>query len=318
MRYATCSRCAIIGLLMMLGAVLTQNPVFAAPCLDPNTSPPCLILEDDFTDPLGAMPLPGTAPNTNPPWTFNTAPPSGLFNNYDGVSTLNMPMEPSNGFDQYIHTPVYINAGGDYVAIFVFSYPPNAPDGGGDQQFGFGGNANWEGYVDDPQVLNQRCLYVSGGNIFFTSDANGPNGGLQTTFVNQQTPAPPVNLQIDTPQSLMIKVNADPLNSGTSTEDTITCWYYDGTCKNMTATGCAPRAGTPHPDAWVELTRRQDVGSDDADPATFGPMPTGPNYFGVNHFYGVPNRTGDTFDLDYIALHHLTDVPAELSDFVVD
>lgn len=306
MRYVTCSRCAIIGLLMMLGAaVLIQNPVFAQ-CLG-GGSPPCAVIEDDFDDPAGVMVAGGL-------WNFNEAPTSGLFNNYDGVSTLNMPMEPHYGHDQYIDTPVNINAGGDYAAIFSFSYPPNAADGGGDQQFGFGGSGGglWDGYVDDPQVTNQRVFYVSSGNIFFTSDANGPNGGLQTTFVNQ-TEAPAVSLQIDTPQSLMIRLHADPAGSSA-----ITLWYYDGTCKDMSGSGCTLRSGSTHADAWVELTRRQDVGSDDADPDTFGPMPTGPNNLGVNHFYGVPNRTGDTFDLDYIGLHHITTVPAELSDFVVE
>src|SRR5687767_2058023 len=61
-----------------------------------------VLIEDEFNDPAGDMPV-NTPPNTNPTWRWNET--GGLTKNaYDGSGNLLM---PNNGlWDQYIDTPI--------------------------------------------------------------------------------------------------------------------------------------------------------------------------------------------------------------------
>jgi len=265
MRYATCSRCAIIGLLTMLGMVFVQFPASAQ----------VAILEDDFTDAAaGVMAPPGTPPNTNPAWRWNED--SSTPNIYDGMSSLRMPMEPSGGFNQYIDTPVNLEAGRAYALIFVFTMPDNAK--GGDMQFGFAGNTDWEAFRGAEGVSRQRGFFVNGTNAGFTNWLQGPTGPTHLTFVNN---SPILN---EAQQSFMIRIDESAA---------ITLWRFDGDLRN------------PSSPLWVEMTKRHDVYANAA--ADMFTMPMGPNLVGVNHFYGLPDRRGYTFDLNYVSLVGLSD-----------
>jgi hypothetical protein len=233
------------------------------------------VVEDDFTDPAGNMPSPGTAPNDNPAWRWNEA--VGTFNMYDGTTTLSMPLEPSGGYNQHIDLNHGLAPGGSYALVFVYNMPVNAE--GGDQQFGFAGNPDW-----DTAGGNQRVFYLSGPTIIWTDWAEGPVGGLHTMIVGSQVPA--------TVQSLMIRID----DTGA-----ITIWYFDGALKD------------PLDPSWVELTTRT-CATGDCDPSWFT-MPSGPNTIGVNHFYAVPDRTGHFFGLDYIGLWALNAEALSVTDW---
>jgi hypothetical protein len=252
----------------MLGTVFVQFPAPAQ----------VVIVEDDFNDPAGTMASPGTPPNTDPAWRWTEE--STTPNTYTGASILSMPMESSGGFDQYIDADVELVAGHAYAYVIVLTLPINAV--GGDQQLGFAGNLDWRGAVSDPPASNQRGFYVSGANIGFSDSVAGPNGGLKLTWVGQST------FVNDTVQSLMIRV---------SETGVITTWHFDGDLRD-------PNSGD-----WFELTDRTDVFPDNPDgsqsPDLFQ-MEFGPNVIGVQHFYGVPDRTGGFCLLDYIALFDMS------------
>ena len=236
---------------------------------------PLVILEDDFTDaPPGVMAPPGTPPNTDPAWRWNED--STTPNIYDGMSSLRMPMEPSGGFNQYIDTPVNLEAGRAYALIFVFTMPDNAK--GGDMQFGFAGNTDWDAFRGVEGVSRQRGFFISGTNVGFTNWLQGPTGPTHLTFVNN---SPILN---EAEQSFMIRIDESAA---------ITLWRFDGDLRN------------PSSPLWVEMTKRHDVYANAA--ADTFTMPMGPNLVGVNHFYGLPDRNGYTFDLNYVSLVGLSD-----------
>jgi hypothetical protein len=234
---------------------------------------PKVILEEDFTDASpGVMAPPGTPPNTEPGWRWNEE--SSSPNIYDGMSSLRMPMEPGGGFNQYVDTPVNLEAGKSYALIFVFTIPVNAK--GGDMQLGFAGNADWNAFKGKEADSRQRGFFVTSTNVGFSNWLSGPLHEHALTLVNNK---PILN---ETPQSLMMRVDE-------SAE--ITLWQYNGDLRN------------PASPLWVEMTKRNDYfGNAAADTFT---MPMGPNLLGVNHFYSVKDRKGYHFDLDYVALLEL-------------
>ncbi len=234
-----------------------------------------VILEEDFTDAsAGVMASPGAPPNTDPAWRWNEA--SETPNMYDGMSSLRMPMEPSGGFNQYIDSPVNLEAGRAYSLIFVFTMPDNAK--GGDMQFGFAGNTDWDAFRGAEGVSRQRGFFISGTNVGFTNWLEGPMGPTHLTFVNN---SPILN---EAEQSFMMLIDESAA---------ITLWRFDGDLRN------------PSSPLWVEMTKRHDVYANAA--ADTFTMPMGPNLVGVNHFYGLPDRKGYTFDLNYVSLVGLSD-----------
>jgi hypothetical protein len=236
---------------------------------------PDVILEDDFTDASpGEMAPPGSSPNTNPAWRWNEN--FSKPNIYDGLSSLRIPMEPGKGIKQYIDAPVNVEAGKSYALVFVFTIPVNTK--GGDMQFGFAGNTDWNAFGGREGSSRQCGFFVSTRNVGFTNWLSGPLDGHALTLVND---TPILN---EAPQSLMMRIDESTA---------ITLWQYNGDLRN------------PASPLWVEMTKRDDL-FDDAAADTFM-MPMGPNHVGVNHFYRLKDRTGYHFNLDYVALFELPD-----------
>ena len=250
MRYAKCSRCVIIGLLTMLGMVFVQFPAAAQ----------VAIFEDDFDDPAGDMPSPGTPPNTDPAWIWNETAPSGLVNRYNGASRLLMPLESSAPEpDQMIVADgITLEAGVSYALIFVYNMPGNSD--GGDQMFGFAGDTSWSSSGDS------RVFHTSGGGLLLFHKVGEPLS--QETYKLE-------NVIEELDQSLMMKVDG----SGN-----ITLWYFEGILKD------------PNSASWVELIDRTDFSPEGFDPTvdlmTLNP---GPQAIGVTHVYSPPDRGGCLF-----------------------